>query len=264
MPPEVDPSSLPSALLTRSEWTRLGDDVPVMIVRPKDSRGGHLVPLVIWMHGRTAFKELDPGRYLRLMRSGIAVCAIDLPGHGERMDPDLHEANRTLDVILRMEEEIDAIVHDLRAMGTFDPDRTALGGMSAGGMAALARLCRPHGFAAAAVEATTGAWEAQRHRAMFEGVDPAFVRQWNPIERLSGWRDIPLQAIHARKDEWIGIDGQTQFIEALRAQYGDADRIEFIVYEETGAPYEHIGFGRKSADAKEQQRRFLTKWLHPG
>jgi len=34
------------------------------------------------MHGRTANKELDPGRYLRLIRAGIAVCAIDLPGHG--------------------------------------------------------------------------------------------------------------------------------------------------------------------------------------
>jgi len=263
MSPSADRDALPSALRARAEWTHLTAGVPALLVRPPAFDEGRTTPLLIWLHGRTAHKELDPGRYLRLMRSGIAICAVDLPGHGERHRAELLEPERTLDVVLRMESEIDGIVQDLRDLGGFDPDRTALGGMSAGGMAALARLCRPHTFAAATVEATTGDWDAQRERAMFRAVDPAIIDRWNPIRHLDGWREIPLQAIHTRSDEWIRFDGQERFINALRDRAVDPQQIELIAYDRTGAPHEHIGFGRMAADAKDRQRTFLRKWLHP-
>ena len=83
--PDLD-ARLPSSLQAISETRRLGADVPSLVVRPESAPlgGGDRIPFLLWMHGRTATKELDPGRYLRLARAGIGACAIDLPGHGER------------------------------------------------------------------------------------------------------------------------------------------------------------------------------------
>lgn len=255
-------AQMPSALRANARWQRLGRAaaVPAMLVHPDWNRS-EPAPVVIWMHGRTASKELDPGRYLRWMRVGIGACAVDLPGHGGRLDPALQEGRRTLDVVRQMMNEIDEIVESLQAMRVFDMDRLAIGGMSAGGMAALARLCRPHPFRCAAVEATSGSWEHQRHREMFQGLSPEAIDELNPIKHLDGWREIPLQAIHAKLDQWISIEGQREFIEALRKRYTDPSIIEFIEYDQTGAPGEHVGFGAKASIAKDRQRDFLKLWL---
>lgn len=251
---------LPSALRAVARWVRIGD-VPVMLATPPDLAPDTRVPALLWMHGRTAYKELDPGRYLRLLRAGIGVCAIDLPGHGERFDGALQEPGATLDAILRMVEEIDGVVAALPELGPFAPARFAIGGMSAGGMATMARCCRPHPFVAAAVEASSGSWRHQATRAMFRERSADLVERHNPLEHLDGWREIPFQAIHTKADSWVAYCGQKAFIDALRAQYADPERIELVTYERTGAPFEHAGFGRMAADAKNRQRDFLLRVL---
>jgi dienelactone hydrolase len=218
-------------------------------------------PVVIWMHGRTARKEIDPGRPLRLLRAGIGFCGVDLPGHGERYDPALQHPAHSLDVILQMIDEIDEIIDALRGMGIFDPQRMGVGGMSLGGMATLARLCDEHPFRCASVEAATGSWRHQRQREMFRDRSGEAIARYNPLANLHGWREIPLQAINARDDEWVAFEGQRIFLDALRARYRDPDLIEFIIYEHTGAPYEHAGFGRFAADAKQRQREFFRRHL---
>jgi fermentation-respiration switch protein FrsA (DUF1100 family) len=86
----------------------------------------------------------------------------------------------------------------------------------------------------------------------------------NPIDALEGWREIPVQAIHARHDEWVPFARQQRFIDALKSRYHDPSLIDFVTYERTSAPYEHIGFGKMSTDAKDRQRDFLRRWLeHP-
>jgi dienelactone hydrolase len=254
---------LPTALRTKARWERLGDTkIPAMLVHPESSP--HFpAPVVIWLHGRTARKEIDPGRYLRWMRSGIGACAIDLPGHGERFDEDLHKASRSFDVVKQAIGEIDVIIESLRSLNIFDLDRIGIGGMSAGGMAVLARLCRPHPFHCASVEATTGSWEHQRAagREMFRQADVREVEALDPIRHLAGWREVPFQAIHAKFDEWGSIEGQAAFVQSLRRQYSDPDLIEFVQFDHTGAPGEHIGFGRFAAEAKDRQRDFLVRWL---
>ncbi len=220
------------------------------------------------MHGRTVHKELDPGRYLRWLRAGIATCAVDLPGHGERFDSELQPADRAFDVVKLMIDEIDDVVDSLARMGVFDMQRVAIGGMSAGGMATLARLCRPHAFRCACVEATTGSWghQAAPHadREMFRNVPGDAIAALNPIAHLDGWKEIPLQAIHARHDEWVPLAGQQAFIQALRAKYRDPSLIDVIIYDRTGAPNEHQGFGKLASVAKDAQRDFLERWLgHP-
>lgn len=249
---------LPSALKQQARSERFGasGDIPVMLIHPS-WQDDDLTPCVLWMHGRTVNKALDPGRYLRWMRAGIGSCAIDLPGHGDRFDEPLQQADRTLDVVHRMVEEIDTIVPALRE-APFDVSRLAIGGMSAGGMAALIRLTRPHPFLCASVESTTGSFEHQRHREMFIS---DLARAMNPIDHLDAWREIPLQAIHTRTDEWVAFEGQQAFVDALRARYQRPELVELVACQNTGAPNEHAGFGRFALDAKQRQLEFFERHL---
>lgn len=250
---------MPSTLAAAARWERLGEaSVPAMLVHP-DWTESEPRPTLLWMHGRTAHKEIDPGRFLRLLRAGFAACAVDLPGHGERFEAALQNPEHTLDVIRTMIDEIDGIIAALADHGVFDMDRIAIGGMSAGGMASLARLARPHRFTAACVEAASGSWEHQRHREMFRGRRTAEIAADNPLTNLDAWREIPVQAIHARADEWVAFDGQAAFIDALRARYENPGLVDFVVYDRTGAPYEHAGFGTMASDAKNRQRDFLAR-----
>lgn len=253
---------LPSDLRARARWERLGPEgaIPAMLVHPSWNENAP-APVVIWLHGRTVTKETDPGRYLRWVRAGIGACAIDLPGHGERFDKGLQSAATAWQVLTQAHDEIDAVSQSLRSLAAFDSERMALGGMSLGGMAALARLTRPHHFRCATVEATSGSWARQMDREMFRSRVAEDSQRLEPILHLQQWREIPLQAIHARHDEWVAFEGQAEFVNALRARYQDESLIEFVEYEHTGAPHEHIGFGRKAADAKARQVAFLRKWL---
>ncbi|MFM7051032.1 MAG: alpha/beta hydrolase family protein, partial [Planctomycetota bacterium] len=233
-------AALPASVREKSRVERLAG-VPALVVHPSFGEGGDgaPAPALVWMHGRTASKELDPGRFLRLVRAGIATVSLDLPGHGERHDDLLQQPERTLAAVEQMAGEIDGVVESMRASGLFRMDRLALGGMSAGGMAALVRLCSPHGFRAACVECTTGSFAWQRHRAMYE---PQRAARLDPIAHLDAWRPIPLLVLHNELDAWIAADGQREFAEAVRAR-GPAGLVEMHVYGETGAPHEHAGFG---------------------
>jgi len=255
-------ATLPSALREKARWLRLGADrvIPVMLVHPTWDEAVP-APVVLWIHGRTATKETDPGRYLRWMRAGIGACAIDLPGHGERFDSTRQTAATAWKVLKQMHDEIDGIVEGLRAVREFDLTRMALGGMSLGGMAVLARLTRPHSFRCATVEATTGSWARQKDREMFRNRVVEETRALEPVLHLEHWREIPFQAIHARHDEWVDFEGQQEFINALRRHYADQSLIDLVVYDTTGAPHEHIGFGRKAGDAKSRQTAFLRHRL---
>lgn len=248
---------------------RLGDDVPALVVHP-EWEGSTRVPAVIWMHGRSVNKELDPGRYQRWVRAGIGAVAIDLPGHGERFIEEYQGPGKTLDLIAQARDEIDGVVASIRNTGRFDMSRLMIGGMSAGGMVTLSRLCSPHPFIGACVEGTTGnlkhlydpppgmpgrPWPV-RH-------DPEAVAQLDPIENLSGFDPIPLLALHNEGDEMVPIGGQRLFLDALRSHYvevgADPGLITLQTFSETGAPQEHAGFGRYANDAKNIQLEFIKR-----
>lgn len=252
---------LPLSLRSKSRWTTLAG-VPALVVHPegdlRDRAARRRAPALLWMHGRTASKELDPGRFLRLVRLGIGVVSLDLPGHGERADARLAEAASTLEVVEGMVTEVDPVVEAMIDDGPFEKDSLAIGGFSAGGMAALVRLCRPHPFRAALVEATTGNWTFQRHRAMH---DPVRVAAMNPIDHLESWRPIPLMILHAEHDEWVAIEGQRSFVRALFEHGVPPELVEMHAFDRTGAPGEHIGFGRFSAQAKDLGAAFLARTI---
>jgi alpha-beta hydrolase superfamily lysophospholipase len=259
----------PAALAERSKTARLAG-VPALLSHPDWKTPA---PTAIWMHGRTVSKELDPGRYLRWIRAGVAACALDLPGHGERTVQGHDTPERTLDVVAQMVLEIDGVVAALGApeyRGFFDSARMALGGMSAGGMAALRRLCDPHPFVCAMVESTTGDLGALYH--------PDAARPWpvkhsreriaplDPSRHLDAWRPIPLLVLHSEADRSVPFAGMRGFVERLRERYrslgADPAMIELVTWPQTGAPDEHSGFGRFSNDAKNAQTAFLGKHLH--
>jgi alpha-beta hydrolase superfamily lysophospholipase len=191
------------------------------------------------------------------MRAGIGCVSLDLPGHGARHDEDLHDPAAVLRIVEQMASEVDGAVESMLALGGFDPARIAIGGISAGGMAALVRTTSEHSFCAMTLESTTG---DLRNRRSTKFADPARLERLNPITHLDNWRDVPLLALHNRLDEWVDVDGQLGFLDALRTRAKSPTAIEHHVYEKpTGAPFEHAGFGRFSADAKDRQVSFLTR-----
>lgn len=242
--------------------------VPALLCHPDWTER---TPVVLWMHGRTVNKELDPGRYLRWVRAGIAACAIDLPGHGERYIEEYQGPARTLDMLGQVDGEIDGVLEALFSGETgemFDRDRMGIGGMSAGGMATLVRLCRPHQFRCAAVEATTGSLRTMyfdRGGEWSVKHDPARVAQLDPVQRLDGFRPVPLLALHAESDRVVPVESQRAFVASLREHYTSAgsapDLVEMHTWADTGAPEEHAGFGRYSNDAKNLQVEFLARCL---
>ncbi|HYE60694.1 MAG TPA: prolyl oligopeptidase family serine peptidase [Phycisphaerales bacterium] len=266
----------PSSLAAQSRAVRFGE-VPVLLCHP-DPNWREPAPTVIWLHGRTANKELDPGRYLRWVRAGIAACAVDLPGHGERGDPEMQKPEATLDVLRQAVGEVDRVIEHLADPnwgGAFDLDRMAIGGMSLGGMVTLRRLCEAHEFKAAAVEGTTGnlmslygghspevetpvkGWHA-RH-------DAAKIAEVDAMQHLRGFRPIPLLALHSEADQVVPVASMRSFVDALRGRYkqayADPGLVQLHTWPETGAPQEHIGFGRVSNDAKNLQVEFLKKYV---
>ena len=262
-----DLGHLPRALRERTVFTHLTEDesVPALLAHPDegwDTGNGTPRPVVLWMHGRTVSKELDPGRYLRWMRAGIATCAIDLPGHGERLNRARHTSDQTLGVIEECVPEIDRIVEHLRKGfgGAFDTTRIGIGGMSAGGMVTLARLGEEHTFTAAAVESTAGDFSVMKGHPFFE---PEAVRRLNPIERIDRWRDIPLLALHSEIDEWVPVAGIRNFTQALVHAGTDSNGVELVTWPETGAPAEHAGFGKVANEAKNLQTDFFVRTLQP-
>jgi dienelactone hydrolase len=260
----------PAALAQRSRSAHLAG-VPALLAHPDWERPA---PVAIWMHGRTVNKELDPGRYLRWIRAGIAACALDLPGHGERRVEGMDSPTRTLEVLPQMVAEIDGVVaalSDSKWNGIFEAKRLAIGGMSAGGMATLRRLCDPHPFTCAAVEGTTGdlamLYHPDSNRAWPVSHPPERVAPLDPAQHLDAWRPIPLLHLHSESDRVVPIAGVRSFIDKLRVHYrdrgADPELVQLITWFETGALDEHSGFGRFSNDAKNLQVEFLKKHLNP-
>ena len=250
-----EPGQLPSAVRERAILTNLGP-APALVVLPEPTECPP--PVLLWLHGRQANKEIDPGRALRLLRSGIGFIGVDLPGHGERSVEAYQTVEGTLRTILEMSQELDEIHSAILGSLSVDPDRIAIGGMSAGGMAAAHRLVSPHPYRALLMEASTGNWAAQAHRPMFQPLTPEALRKEDPIARLATWRPIPVFAQHSQMDEWIRFEGQCAFLDALRERNGE-QAVELQAYEQTGAPKEHIGFGKFGAQAKERCRDFLLR-----
>ncbi|GDY00362.1 hypothetical protein LBMAG48_27650 [Phycisphaerae bacterium] len=267
-------AQLPSALSQRTRTTRFGD-IPVLLAHPDWSTPA---PVLVWLHGRTVNKELDPGRYLRLIRAGIAVCAIDLPGHGERAIEGWDQPAKTLDVLDQAASEIDIVTDalaDANFKSVFDLERTALGGMSLGGMTALRRLCDAHDFVSAAVESTTGWLEGLYFPASWNA--PANVPHWpvqhdarrveksDPAQHLLGFRPLPLLVLHSEADQVVAWEVQRRFLDMLRHHYtingADAAMINVKTWPTTGAPQEHSGFGTIANEAKTLQVEFLSRRL---
>lgn len=257
-------SAFPTSLRERTRTVRLGPRgaVPALFIHPDDVTPA---PVLLWMHGRSVSKEIDTARYLRLIRAGIAVLAPDLPGHGARLDPEL-QAPAALPRLLELAlSEVDAVVDSLLEADyglLARPDRLAIGGMSAGGMVALRRLCDPHRFRCVTVEATCGDFARAAGQDRFV---EARGRGLDPMGCLDGWTPLPLLAVHSEADEVVPVDAMRSFTSALAARYREAGAdpglVRLATFEQTGAPQEHLGFGRRARDARALQVEFLTEHL---
>lgn len=281
IPPAPATVTLPAGLRKSAVTARLitettpYDDggVPALLTHPEDGwdedgASPRPAPVCLWFHGRTVNKELDAGRYLRWKRIGIAACAIDLPGHGERSgDPVLQAPGSTLLLAEQAAREIDLVLEELaseRFNGAFDLERVAIGGMSAGGMVTLLRLCSlglENRFRAAVLEATTGDFASMR----WPKVSAERVEAMSPLNHVADMPTVPLLAVHSRLDEVVPYEPMAAFIEAVREEYAsrgvDPELARLHAWDETGAPSEHMGFGRMTNDTKNLENGFLGEWL---
>lgn len=265
--PTVDDrfKQLPKSLQAKSKHTRLGNDVPALIVHPDFETP---CPWILWIHGRTVYKELDPGRYNRWVRAGIGAVAIDLPGHGERYREGAHHPDQTVHNLTQCISEIDGILKSVKDLGIYDMSNAAMGGMSAGGMVTARRCCDPHPFLGISLECTTGdllglyfpenpteggIWRVHHDRNEVEAIDTP--------THLSGFRPIPVLAMHNRGDELVPFSVQSGFIDTLCDHYqelgADPELVQLIEYEDTGAIQEHAGFGKFATQAKDTQLEFF-------
>lgn len=268
-------SKLPQSLAEKSRVVRLAQDrvpggIPALLCHPDWISPA---PMMLWMHGRTAHKELDSGRYLRWIRAGIAAVAIDLPGHGERRDKRGDVAAHTMDVLDELLPEIDVVLEALADpvwQGVFDLDRMGIGGMSMGGMAALRRLCDPHEFTCAAVESSCGDLLALYHPATGThpwglSYPPERVEKSDPAQHLDGFVPLPLLSLHSEADAIVPWSVQERFLAQLGGHYeargASRSLIEAKTWPTTGAPQEHSGFGRVANEAKTIQVEFLSRHL---
>jgi alpha-beta hydrolase superfamily lysophospholipase len=266
-------AAFPTYLAQRARVTTLAG-VPSLLAHPDWATPA---PLLLWMHGRTATKELDPGRYLRLIRAGIAVLAIDLPGHGARADAAMQTHKHSLDVLEQASGEINPVLDALRASEHaqhLDFTRLAIGGMSLGGMTALHRLCAPHPFSCAVIEGSTGWLAGQYFPARYELApaqtdlyphDAVRVAQLDPMEHLDAFRPIPILMLHSEADQMVPWPGMRRFLDELASRYrragADAASIQIKTWPTTGAPQEHLGFGRVASEAKTILTDFVAKQL---
>ncbi|MCA9294087.1 MAG: prolyl oligopeptidase family serine peptidase [Phycisphaerales bacterium] len=249
--------------------------IPALLAHPDDGwlepgATPRPAPTVLWMHGRTVRKEIDPGRYLRWKKLGIATCAIDMPAHGERANNQQNTSVYSLPMAEQAAHEVDLVVDalaDPHFKGAFDLNRLAIGGMSLGGMATLIRLCNivggGHNFRCAILEATTGDLDSVGARAKYSD---EMVERLSPINHLDMWTlPIPILAVHSKLDEWVPIAGQRRFFEALRTRYAelsaDPGMLQLHEWPSTGAEAEHMGFGRRTNDTKNMENEFLQRWL---
>lgn len=260
---------LPKSLQAKSEHMRLGDNVPALVAHPDFDKSTQTpCPWVLWLHGRTVNKELDPGRYNRWVRAGIGAIAIDLPGHGERFTKDGHTPTQTIQNLTQCISEIPAIINSIAALGIFDMSKSAMGGMSAGGMVTCRSLCNDHAFLGASLECTTGdllglyypsnpsgsgLWRVHHDRPEVEAID-------TPTHLVS-FKPIPLLAMHNKGDKIIPYQVQSNFIQTLKAHFqrhdADPDQVQLVTYDNTGAIQEHAGFGKFAAEAKDKQLAFF-------
>jgi len=255
-------AGLPSSLAKQTRLTTLAG-VPALIAHPDWESPA---PTMLWMHGRTSSKEIDPGRYSRWIRAGIAAVALDLPGHGERLDRAMHQPDKTLYAVEQMIGEIDGIVEALgepKWGGVFDMDRLGIGGMSAGGMVTLRRLCDEHPFKAAAIESAAADFSLMGFEQWYEA---EIIERLDPCRHIEGWTPIPLLALHSQIDEMVPVAAVESLFERLRAHYialnADPEALLTLkTWPETGAPSEHAGFGKVASEAKGMQVEFLEKWL---
>jgi len=271
----MDPSfrKLPASLEEKTTRVTLAG-VPALVMHPNGQRPA---PTLLWLHGRTAFKELDNGRYLRLLREGIASIAVDLPGHGERYEEGSHSPDQSPHVVAQMVSEIDSVMKAAHEEfpDLFDTDRLAIGGMSAGGMATLRRLCDPHPFVCAHIEGTTGLLSKlylptgdTRPAVLLPRHPPEVIEKIDASAHLDTWRPIPLQALHTKGDRLIPYDLQERFLAMLGDHYeqqgASRDLLTLIAYEDTGAPDEHAGFGRFGNDSKNTMTSYLKRAIGNG
>ena len=199
--------------------------LPVLHVRARSLSGP--APALLLFHGWRSRKEAGWVAAQALACQGVRVILPDLPGHGERGSaPPAEEGEAFWETLFGAVDEVEPLHAALLDQGLAAPGRTALAGVSAGGMVALSALARaPWARAAVALAACPAfEWLAASRRAA-RGERPLSLRQrerlraYDPLALVERIAPRPLLLVHGSEGCAIPAEGARRFVEAARPLY---------------------------------------------
>lgn len=100
------------------------DGTPVTLWRPERTRP---VPLVVVAHGYGGSRQMMRAISVTLARSGLAVAALDLPGHGRHLRPMTGDITTLDGATARLTEDVIAVTRRLQSRPDISPGLALLG-----------------------------------------------------------------------------------------------------------------------------------------
>lgn len=220
-----------------------GEEVPVMLYRPRDLRPGERAPAVVYVHGgpESQFVPYFSPVIQFLVGHGYIVAAPNVrgsTGYGKRYT-HLDDVERREDSIRDLAE----VNRWLRARPDVAPSRIAVMGGSYGGYATLAAITLYPDLWAAACDIVGIAnfrtfleRTAAYRRALREAEYGSLANHGPLLDRISPLRRVgeirtPLMVIHGANDPRVPVHEAEQIVEALR---GRGQRVEYVRFENEG------------------------------
>lgn len=204
-----------------------------------DESGKEPKPLVILQHGFTGNKA-DLRDFAReLAKRGFYAVSPDAYLHGDLADPDLEKKGpagkfSNLDkIIVKTADAFDVLLEYYKKDSLIDSNRTALLGVSMGGIAVYRYLTgKPDPSVRAAVPVISTPSIRGHLQSAAAGIpfltDSLILKvsENEPAKKLSAIRDIPMLLLSSTDDPMVPVADVREAASKLKKQYSDPEKIE--------------------------------------
>lgn len=215
-------------------------DIPCLVIARDELAAD--APLALVLHGLGGRKEKMLSALYELARLGFRAVALDVRGHGERLDAADLETRLQADYLTVMGSIIEGTASDIpRLLDHFAPSHAAIHGISLGGYITFAALLAEPRLSVASVAMGSPDWTSPLKRL---GVGPGQaaydrVAALNPLDLSPALLPPrPLLMLHGGLDEVVSPEGVVTLTERLQPLYAPyPDRLELRLYPDLGHHY---------------------------
>lgn len=200
----------------------LANRVPYLAWR---AAGGGKRPAVLFLHGARGSKDDVPGCVAdRLNHAGVALIAIDAPGHGDRASRGVGAERAEYNRLARWNhyrqagEELFAVFEALQADPGINAERIGLAGNSMGATTALVAVGM--GLSARAVLSIAG-WAGFARWVPDDPDSTALGEAIDPIVHAAAFPPRPVLLVHGTADDIVPIAGHRALYEVLLPHYSE-------------------------------------------